>query len=273
MSRRLILLLAGLLGPYGIAQGAQWDLMSTPTSTSNCTTVSGASLACGKMVFTVNGYAMSVRAFTTNANNNGTSPAGKLAASTLVQWSGGGLGIQNTLENPVESGQPEHAADNKDRYDVFVFEALGASNDKFDWQSVALGWAQEWNAAVTPNTYAQADIQFYVGNGNGANGATNFTNMCLVGCANNSENITANNFTKFDPILDVAQGATANVNDSGTKGRYLVVSGALDLGGGSGLYDAFKLTSVKGVPEPNALALLSMGMLAMVGLRRRRSRV
>ena len=170
---------------------------------------------------------------------------------------------------------PEHAADNENYYDAFVFEALSGTPSKFDWESIGIGWAQEYSRTTTGTT-PSADIQFFVGDkGNKVGGGTDFSTLCLTGCATASNNIsdTSSGFKTIGPLDNQAGVVTVPGTSAQTTGRYMVVSGALNLGGSSALFDAFKLNSVSGyVPEPHSLALLGLGAFAMFGFGRQRRR-
>jgi hypothetical protein len=255
-------------GSASALQYHQWDFTSGPTSTSSCGGVSSC-----KMVFTANGRQIAVHAYSTSlqntngSNGNGISPNGTFTAASLVQYGSGGIGIRNASE-PEGTSSPEHASDNKDRYDVLVFEALSGQPNSWDWSHLGIGWAQEFtvnsSGAVT-NQAATADLQFFAG----GSATTNFTNMCFTGCATTSNNITngASGFKSLGQVSNVDAGDSVSIPGN-AKGRYLVVSGALETG--TKWFDAFKVTSVK-APEPHTVGLLAIGVFAMLGFSRSRA--
>jgi len=276
--------IASVLGAMAVAGSAsalqyEWDFVAGPTSTSSCN--SGAVAAC-KMIFTSsNGQQIAVYAYSSTSQNI-TIPGnpstvqardyGKFTAASLVQFGDAGMGIRNASEPETGAGAPEHAADNKDRYDILVFEALTAQPSKFDWEEVKIGWAQEFSmsGSTVVDQGAKADISFFVG------GAANadFTSMCLTTCnGSGGTAITSNGFTHVGTLQDVSDYSTVSIPGTATQtqGRYMVMSGALDTGGSSLLFDAFKIKSVKGTPEPQTIALIGLGLLGMCWVSRRRT--
>ncbi len=277
---------AGLLASVGSASAAtlsSWTLDYNAATRSNCGLVADC-----KMVFTSStGAKIAVYAYSTNTLNaalpspNNTIAGvaqGTFTAASLTNQSTSGLGIRNAMPlDTNETTSPEHAADNETYYDAFVFEALSGTPSKFDWESIGIGWAREYARTSTggqTNTSSSADIQFFVGDkSNKAGGGTDFSALCLTGCTTASNNISdASSGFKTIGHLDNQSGTVAVPGTSAqSTGRYMVVSGALNLGGSSALFDAFKLKSVTGyVPEPSALALLGLGAFVMFGFGRQR---
>jgi len=259
--------LVGLLATGTSAQAAQvqtWNFGGNTVDGNRCNNT----FSC--IFKSASGYEIKVSAYATsqaNSGTGGTTPAGTLISATLTDQSAG-LGINNKQTGDGSEGaDPEHAADNNQRYDVFVLEALGSGAANFDWQSLGISWAKEWtySGSTVVNRGATADIDFFVGNGDG----TSFTSMCLSTCPDSgTKKITDAGFKYIDGNNNQTTGSPIDVLGS-DKGRYLVVSGALNLGG-DGFFDAFKLSGATGVPEPHSIALLGLGFLAMVGLRRKR---
>lgn len=284
-----LLIGAGLFASVGFASAAtlsSWTLDYNAATKSSC---NGGTVADCKLVFTSStGAKIAVYAYSTNAHNAAllSNPAvagiaqGTLTAASLSNQGTSGLGIKNAMAGDTnETTSPEHAADNENYYDAFVFEALSGTPSKFDWESIGIGWAQEYARTSTmslTNTSSSADIQFFVGDkGNKAGGGTDFSTLCLTGCATASNNISdvSSGFKTIGHLDNQTGAVTVPGTSAQTTGRYMVVSGALNLGGSSALFDAFKLNSVSGyVPEPHSLALLGLGALAMFGFGRQRRR-
>lgn len=288
MNRRFCALSGlGLLiwgGSTAAAPLETWQFNST-TFSAAAKTDCGGTVNCRLEYTLTSGAKIAVHAYSTSGANTALTTSstlgtanGTFIAAELTNQNGSGLGIKNATSDQFEGDTPEHAADNEGRYDLFVFEALSGNPNKFDWESIGIGWAQEFtrNTDNTVNNLgAKADIQFFVGNKGNVSGGTDFTTMCFSGCgASTSITDSSSGFKAFAHLDDrVAGSVTVPGTGTETKGRYMVVSGALNLGGSSALFDAFKLNSVSGyVPEPHSLALLGLGAFAMFGFGRQRRR-
>ena len=98
---------------------------------------------------------------------------------------------------------------------------------------------------------------------------TDFTDFCLKTTCTGGTVLGAMN-SGFGGPTTVGLGSTVGLN-ANSNGRYLVVSGQLPNGGD---FEKFKIKSTGGygqAPEPESLALIGIGLLAMLGLRRRSS--
>ncbi len=259
---------AGFLLSSGSALAVQhtWNLTGSDKLGSHVAACGSNSNADCQLSFSSDGASLYARAYSTNGSYNSLN--GLLIGADLVRYSGSGLGVRNLDEGSSESESPEHATDNRDRFDLIVFEAPTVN---FDWDSLGIGWAREEGTS----SY-RADVQLYVGNGTGK--SMDFTTMCLTGCGTDQKNImdTDSGFKSVGTFNDIAEGSSFNIpgttNGTANTGRYLVVSGAL---GGSSFdkRDFFKISSikgVKGVPEPQTLALFGIGFIAWLGMSRRR---
>ena len=165
-----------------------------------------------------------------------------------------GFGINN--KQGVDAGEasfPEWGVDNKDLYDLLVFELPKAG---MTLEKLSLGWAE-----------AGSDISVFFG-GNGLGSGYNFSNTCFTGCTTGSS-LSALGFTQVNHS-NVAVNTELTPGNPNT-GRYVAISGSLVTSPGD---DKFKVNMIKasgGVPTPGTLALLGLGLVGMGSLRRRQA--
>ena len=166
-----------------------------------------------------------------------------------------GLGIVNPV-NTNETSSPNHATDNSDRDEFLLFDF----GEVMDLQSFQIGYGS-----------GDTDIDIWVGPNNASafdffdptNGLTNGTTV--------SDLISAG-FTKYNTFANVGVGNLVSTGSNlpgggNSKGRYMLVSGALN----SGNNDAFKFSALTltATPTPGTIALLGIGLIAVAWSRRR----
>jgi len=258
-----LLVASGFVAAAGGAGAVQytWDFANGAVTSATHTACGGNTALCQVgLTININGNNRTMLARAYSTDNAVPSLSGNLIGADIVRYAGSGLGVRNLDEGASEGTSPEHSLDNQDRFDVIVFEA---PTDNFSWDSMLLGWAREQNGSG--GYVNQADVQFYVG---GAGAGKDFTTMCFTGCGVASNNIQdgSSGFASLGVFSNVAQGTSADL-PAGTKGRYLVVSGALS-GEGLEKKDYFKIGNV--VPVPQTIALVGIGVLAMLMFSRRK---
>ncbi len=239
-------LCVGLLSAGGGASAIQytWDL-NKPYLAGGYTDLS----------FTSGGKTLTVTAYETS-QSDGT---GKLLDAKVTADGAWGLGVLGS----GDSGYPDtYTVDNAGKDEVLVFDA---GTDNFDWNSLKLGFI------MTGTGYdASPDLKYWAGNGSVA--GFDFNNYCLSATTCTGGTVLGGSAGFTGPSN--LPGVTANTSiplTTNNTGRYLVVSGQLSTSDG---FEKFKISSAGGYgtnPEPQSMALIGIGLLAMLGLRRRSS--
>lgn len=295
LTRSVGFLAVAVTAAFATPAGAvTWDAGNKTTTNAQTTSACAGSVACQ---FTVNASGGSAgtakfRAYSNSAmDNTGNNPGPVGSASGGTGWiaaqnffySGSGFGIRNSSE-PEGTSSPEHATDNRNVVDIMVIE-LPDPGAGFTWDvtSFMSGWAREGFGGT--NDPHSADYELFIGGQNlGAN--FNFAGVCFDAGSHSQgscgagdtalstlgggfKNITSaiQNFGN-GPGMDVPEGTSASVTTNNT-GRYLVLTGQL-----GGAADAFKLKQINALktnhtPLPGTLALLGLGLLGLVSVRRR----
>ena len=244
-----LVICGGVLALSGAANATQyiWDLNKSDSTTNQHT-------------FTFNdGYGHILTVYAYRSGN--TDGSGKLENANVNPSGAEGLGVTSCTASSTttsctsgEDSTDSRLLDNRQGYDILVFDA-GIAN--FDWNFLTLGSIQEGSCCdETP------EIAYWTGNGSGGSTDSLFQSLCLTGgsCA-----LTSNGFKQFQ--LTGSSAGTKLALDSQAQGRYLVVSGALDGSGSGSDYEKFK---IKTVPTPETISLVGIGLLAMLGMRRRK---
>ena len=267
------------LGPLALSIGVSFAMPATATQWLS----SGAAGNAAQMTMTVGGQTVKVRAYSTQtpSSTSATASAGNFTNAQLMLY-GGGFGITNNIIGDANEGvAPEHATDNNQIFDVLVFELPTAG---FDLDAFRLGYATE---AVFPSTTVtgEADISAFFG-GNSLGADYNFSNACFSGCTGTNKALTGTGGLGFTDITAHVTRTDTNVllgpapdNNAPSgidlaapgnqgPGRYLVLTGALGGSNDNFKVDMLKATAIP-VPEPGTIALLGLGLLGLVTLRRR----
>ncbi|ANH70499.1 hypothetical protein ABE85_12190 [Mitsuaria sp. 7] len=214
----------------------------------------------------------------TTATGAYSSTAG-FAQSTLAYYSGSGFGV---TAPGGDSQSPNHALDNYGYQDLILLKFDSAVN----LTQVKLGWWQ-YDSDITVLAYT---------------GSTSGDVASTINGKTASTLKSANGWSLVNSYADVGNNAnsTVNLNTSLTSSWWIITAYNSQLGGSptgadgsaSGLtrglgssytgYDFIKLFSVSGnkpsgggsnngnVPEPASLALASIALLGLVGVRRRK---
>lgn len=228
---------------------------------------------------------VSFSAYSAVINTTGTTNSTKKYAgtqgfyqSTLQNWDGG-FGVQASAS---DTGSPQHSMDNFGYQDMILLKFDSAVN----LTQLKLGWTQ-YDSDIT--------VLAYTGSTAGVN-----VNNTIVG--KTAETLkSANGWSLVNSYADVGT-ASLNLNTALTSSWWIVTAYNTQLGGSTtkadgtitgltrGLgttvskgYDFVKLYSVSGnkvggtnngnVPEPASLALASVAILGLIGVRRRKSKV
>jgi hypothetical protein len=225
----------GLLSAGGMASATQYtwdfDVSGTKTSTDG-----------GYLEFGPSGQKLKVYAFETSSSDG----SGKLQTAQVRAEGNFGLGV-------LSSGDSEtYLLDNSGKDEVLVFDSQMAD---FDWSSLKLGSIE-----------SGSKLTYWAGDGVTGFDINDFTNFCLTTTCSGTSLGAMN--SGFGGPTTVGLGSSVGLTTKNT-GRYLVVSGQLP---NDGNFEKFKIKSTGGygqAPEPESLALIGIGLLAMLGLRRR----
>lgn len=232
-----------------LATGQAWasSEASSPTSTwndSNCGQVS-------------DGVIIDLRGYSTVAPN----ASQRVAAWQHTTPNPGGIGYYTT---GIETNDGSHAVDNTSGIDALIlnFSQAVALN------SVQIGWNGTDNRP-TQTTYNDSDMSIYRWAGTGDPSASNGSGLTF----SNSAWQLVNHFE------NVGSQANNTVGFSASSSSYWLVSAYNGTNSSWIGKDAFKLLSVAGtvpstppgVPEPGSLALLGLGAIGLLAVRRRSS--
>ncbi|MPZ42220.1 MAG: PEP-CTERM sorting domain-containing protein [Betaproteobacteria bacterium] len=231
----------GLLSAGGMASAIQYSWNLNTTGTSGL----GDSLNFGS---SPTGKTLKVYAFETDYSDG----SGKLEDARVVADGSWGLGVRGS----GESDWPDnYTLDNSGKDQVLVFDSQMAN---FDWSSLDLGYI-----------YSGDKLTYWAGDGGTGFDVGDFNDFCLRStCSSGTVLGAAGSGFTSSTVLGLASSMSLTGNNSG---RYLVVSGQLPSSNG---FEKFKVSSAGGygqAPEPQSLALIGIGLLAMLGLRRRSS--
>jgi len=253
-----------------------WAFGSTACQSVTSTTNFGNSATCGASIGsgTVSVYAWGAGA--------GAESTGYRAAFLSPQGSASGYGVKSQLEG-LSASPPEHSMDNNPDANLPDLILL-KFNTSVALDTVKLGWSQS-DADFTVMAYTGnatlTDMQTLItgknastltGNGTG-------TGWALVENSGDPDTSTvgySSNGTDIQRTVNNGSGLNSNKNVSSSW--WLISAYSAGFGGGSmdSLVDYVKVLGVSTkdvpgkVPEPGSIALLGLGLIGIVGVRRRK---
>lgn len=208
-----------------------------------------------------------------------------LSAGTVTNWSGG-VGASYSGE-PTSS--PQHALDNHTRFESLL---LDFGSEAVNLSKIGVGWSEAWANQTSctwwgscstsfKNVGSQTDLFVLAYTGSDPFSASSMSGLSYSQLLNNGWEIVAN-VSGSTGTRDIAT-ATPIYSSFWLigAGSFEATSGGAAITTGDGRHDFIKIAGVTGsvrpppppgtVAEPGSLALLGLGMLGMLALRRRRS--